>query len=399
MKETQPETLIDKKTFYIIYIATFLNAFHFAIPLYIESSYIKQVFSELVVNPDRYIGFAYAAAYLITFVLFLNIAKILRKLSNFKLAFIFILIEIFSLLGLAFVQDPFWNIVLFIIHLIAVGIIFFTLDLFLESFSNDNDTGSIRGVFLTILSTGTLIAPFIAGLILTDGDFWKLFLASAMLILPVLLFLYIRFRDFKDPEYDSVTFLEGVREIWARKNIRNIMYANFLLRFFYAWMVVYTPIYLNQYMGIDFSVIVGIIMPIALLPFILFEFALGKIADTRLGEKELLIAGFLIGAASVAIIPFVSTGHALVWAGVLFLTRIGAAFIESMSETYFFKKIDASDAHLIGYFRNLRPLAYIFGPLLASFFLFFVPFQYIFLALSAILLTGIIAAMGIKDTL
>jgi MFS family permease len=389
----------DKRTFYIIYIASFLNAFHLGLPLYIESSYLKEVFTQLFAEPDKYIGLVYSAAFFITFIIFINIAKILRAFTNYRLAFTLVALEVIALLGLAFLQNPIWNILLFVVHLIVAGMIYFSLDLFLESFSNDSDTGSIRGMYLTIMSTAMLMAPFIGGLILTDGDFWKLFLGSSVLIAPILLFLYIRFRDFAEPDYEDVSFIQGIKEIMKLKDIRNIMYASFLLRLFYTWMVIYTPIYLNQHIGLDFSVIVGIVMPIALLPFILLEFVLGKIADTKLGEKEMLITGFIITAITVAIIPFVESTNALVWAAVLFGTRVGASFIESMSETYFFKKIDATDAYLIGYFRNLRPVAYITGPLIASAALFFLPFEYTFLVLAGIMLTGIFSAAAIKDTL
>lgn len=390
---------IDKKTFYVIYIASFLNAFHFALPLYIESSYLKGVISDIVSQPEKYIGFVYSIAFFITFIIFINISKILRKLSNFRLAFILVIVEIFMLLSLAFIDSPIWNIAFFIIHLIVAGIIYFSIDLFLESFSNDGETGTIRGIYLTIMSISSLIAPFIAGLILVDGDFWKLFLASAVLMLPVLLILFIRFRNFKDPEYINISFINGLKEIISRKNIFNIMYSSFLLRLFYVLMVVYIPIYLHNNMDIDYSIIVGVIMPIALIPFILFQFILGKIADEVLGEKEILVAGFIITALTVGIIPFVDSTNALVWAAILFGTRVGASFIETMSETYFFKKINAGEAHLIGYFRNLRPVAYVVGPLIASITMIFLPFEYIFLVLALILLTGIISSMKIKDTL
>ena len=403
MTESQPalkQALIDRKTINVIYLASFLTAFHFALTIYIESSFIKDVLQLFSFsNTDQLVSLVYSTAAIITFIIFVNIGKLLRRYGNFAVSFSFIFVEILSLFGLATLQSPIILTSFFIVHLILVSIIFFSLDIFLESFSDDESTGSIRGIFLTVMSTAGLLAPFLGGLMLTNGDFWKLFYASAFLIIPVLLFIYIRFRNFKDPVYDDVSLLTGIKQIWAKKDIYKIMIANFILKLFYVWMVIYTPIYLHQNMGIDFQSIVGVIIPVALLPFIMFDFIIGRLADTKMGEKEILSIGFVIAAVATGAISFITSSNIFVWASVLFATRVGASFIEVMTETYFFKKIDATDAHLIGFFRNLRPLAYILGPLFAAGLMFFIELQYIFIVLAAILLFGLRYSLTIKDTL
>ncbi len=392
---------VTKKALYVIYILAFLTSFHFALPLYLESSFLEEVMTKLgIENIEKYVGLIYTTASLITFILFLNISKILKKIGNFRLAFYFILIEVLMLLGLTFtnVLSSIYIIFFFLVHIVAVNIIYFNLDLFLESFSNDKSTGTVRGLFFTAMNIAFVAAPFIAGLILTDGDFWKIFLISAAIMSLTLPLLFIQFNGYKDPKYDSVPCIDTFKEIWRRKNIYKIMSSMFILRFFYSWMIIYTPIYLNQVMGISFSQIVGIIMPIALLPFPLFQFVLGKIADSTLGEKELLTAGFIIAGFSTASLSFVTTPSIIVWAALLFITRIGASFIEMMVETYFYKKIDATDTHLIGYFKNMRPLAFLIAPLFATGFLVFYDYQYLFLVLGIVVFSGIYFSLTLKDT-
>jgi hypothetical protein len=398
---TLSKDLVNRKTFYVIYLLAFLSAFHFALPLYIESSFIEGIMGNLAIEDiGRYVGMVFAVSSLITFITFLNISKILRRIGNFTLAFSMIAIEVLALLGLALSDSlsPLLIIAIFAVHLIVVNIIFFNLDLFLESFSDDESTGTIRGIFLTAMNIAFVIAPFIAGLILTDGDFWKIFLAAAFIMTPTLILIYIRFRDYVDPQYDNVPFIQTIREIWRRKNVYKIMMSALLLRFFYSWMVIYTPIYLHIEMGIPFSEIVGFIMPIALLPFMLFEYILGKIADTKLGEKELLTIGFIIMGITTASITLVDTSNILIWAGMLFMTRVGATFVEMMTETYFYKKIDATDTHLIGYFKNLRPLSYLIAPTLATAVLVFLDYKYLFLILGIIMFFGIRYSLTIEDT-
>lgn len=398
---TLSKELVDKKTFYVIYLLAFLSAFHFALPLYIESSFIEGIMSNLPIEDiGKYVGIIFATSSLVTFITFLNISRILRKIGNFGLAFSMIAIEVLALLGLALSGSisPFLTIAIFAVHLIVVNIIFFNLDLFLESFTDDESTGTIRGIFLTAMNVAFVIAPLIAGLILTDGDFWKIFLAAAFIMTPTLILIYIRFRDYVDPNYEDVPFIGTIREIWNRKNVYKIMMSALLLRFFYSWMVIYTPIYLHMEMGIPFAQIVGFIMPIALLPFMLFEYILGKIADTKLGEKELLTIGFVIMGITTASITLVDTSNIAIWAAVLFMTRVGATFVEMMTETYFYKKIDATDTHLIGYFRNLRPLSYLIAPTLATAILVFFDYKYLFLILGIIMFFGVRYSMSIEDT-
>ena len=72
--------------------------------------------------------------------------------------------------------------------------------------------------------------------------------------------------------------------------------------------------------------------------------------------------------------------------------------VESTTEGYFFKHTDGSDADTIGFFRLLRPLSNIFGALLGSVALLYLPFNYIFLVLGLILASGIYFTHKLIDT-
>jgi MFS family permease len=163
-------------------------------------------------------------------------------------------------------------------------------------------------------------------------------------------------------------------------------------------MVIYTPIYLATRMNFSWGEI-GSILGIMLLPFIFLQFPLGEIADRRFGEKEILVIGFIITAISTGALSFLAPGTSLlVWAAILFATRIGAAAIEIMTETYFFKKIESSDTSLISFFRYTKPLSFVIGAAGASAFLAFADMKYMFLTLGIIMLSGIYFAVMIEDT-
>lgn len=136
-----------------------------------------------------------------------------------------------------------------------------------------------------------------------------------------------------------------------------------------------------------------------LLPFVLFAYPAGRIADRWLGEKELLTAGLgIMALSSIAInwIPGASIGW---WMAVLFATRVGASIVESMRDSYFYKHVDSDDVVVIDIFHIIWLLAYVVGPLFAMLCLRFVSYAELFPILGGVI--AILSApllWGLKDT-
>jgi MFS family permease len=161
-------------------------------------------------------------------------------------------------------------------------------------------------------------------------------------------------------------------------------------------MVIYSPIYLHEYLNFNWEQ-TAIIFTIMLIPFILVDYPLGYISD-KIGEKKILLFGFFISAFFTLLIPFITIPKIWIWALILFGTRVGAATIEVMSESYFFKEIGEKNADEISFFRNTFPLSYIIAPLLAIPVLLLTPsFEYIFFVLGAIMLLGLFTTLRLKD--
>lgn len=349
------------------------------------------------------VGIIFSIAAVFTTIFTFLFPRFLRRFGNYRTTLTTMGLEIITLVSLAifsstFAVNPLIIISLFILHQILTNIIFLNLDSFVEAFSEDSKTGSTRGIFMTVLNVAIAIAPFVAGLMLTDHDFWKIYLAAAAFMVLGFFVIAKNFKNYIDPAYTVTSFKKTFRVVVKSHDLHSIIFMRFLLEFFFAWMVIYTPIYLNKHMGIPVSDILSIIIPIALIPFIIFEVGLGKIADSRLGEKEILTAGFIILAISTAGLSLITTTSVIVWAGALFLTRTGASMVEVMTESYFYKKIGPTDIHLTTFMRTMRPSAYIIGPILGSFALLFVDYRYLFLILGIIMLAALPYALTIKDT-
>jgi MFS family permease len=162
-------------------------------------------------------------------------------------------------------------------------------------------------------------------------------------------------------------------------------------------MVIYVPIYLHTGLGFAWSEL-GIIFTVMLLPFVLFEWPAGELADRLWGEKEIMSAGFLITCASLIVMPFVGKVF-WAWMVILFVSRVGASLIESMTESYFFKHINASDTGLISIFRLTRSVSFAFGATLGVLALNFFSFEKIFFVVAVLVLFGLKESLSLKDTL
>src|SRR5262249_53707709 len=142
-------------------------------------------------------------------------------------------------------------------------------------------------------------------------------------------------RKLPDPRYDRIKTLKFLRKFFKDKH-RTLAYSvNFLLQLFYVWMVIYTPIYLSQHLGFSWQEI-GTIFAVMLTPFLFLPYRMGTYADKG-NERNMLMLGFFIAGISCVVIFFVSAREVWLWALLLFSTRIGAATIEVLSDTYFFK--------------------------------------------------------------
>lgn len=383
--------MAKKKMFRILYSAGFLFAIHFAFIAYIDSSFLSKFVGE------KYVGLIFTVSAILSIFALSKASLILSKIGNYITTISLLALETFLLIGLASIKTAWITIPLFIIHYAILTILGLNFDIFIEHFSDNEKTGSVRGTFLTIVNLSWVIAPIIAGLILTNSDFWKIYILSVFAIIPVFAIIFLKFKEVPDNHYKHPPFWETIKRVFENKNIYKIFLISFLLNFFFSWMIIYTPIYLSHHIGFTWHKI-GIIFTIMLLPYVLFELPLGKLADWKFGEKEFLTIGFIIIGISTMTMAFIDSRNFLIWAAILFITRIGGSFIEISSESYFFKQIDDTDTNIISFFRNTRPLAFIIAPIIATVILRIFPYQYLFLILGIIMIFGLRYSLTLRDT-
>jgi len=383
------------RNFGALYIAVTLLSFHWAIVLYINSSFIGQFVS------DSAIGILYTVSSALTILSFLFISRVLHRVGNYKLTLLLTLLEIGALIGMAFADTLRVAIPLFMVHQAVVPLILFNLDVYMERMigRSEKQTGGKRGLYLAVMSLAGAIAPLATGFLVSNdsGSFSFVYISSALLLIPFLVVIIRYFRTFSDPRYSEIEVLGTLRAFWMEKDVRNVFFAHFLLQLFFAWMVIYTPLYLATEIGLDWAQI-GLILFAGLMAYVFFEYPIGIIADRYTGEKEMMFLGFAIIALSTGYIAFITTASIGVWMLVMFCTRVGASFVETTTESYFFKHTRGTDANIISFFRITRPLSYVIGALLGSLTLLYLPFHLLFLVLAALLLPAFFFVGALKDT-
>ena len=385
--------LTRNKLLLATFIMTILYAFHYGLPLYTSSSFLRQYFSSEMVSG------IYALGSFITLLLSIHLTKYVRRYHTYTFTFALVIVDIISTFIFVFSQNLYLLSFFFIVHFCVSALIYILLSMFIENLSPHAETGMIRGMFLTLLNLGILISPFISASLLSHSGYTAIYVVASIILIPFLFFLKRYFQHMPDPAYHTIDMFNAGIAAFKNVNLKGALISALLLECFYAVMVIYSPLYLTS-MGIPLTVYLSAILPVALIPFVIMPYELGIIADNKLGEKELMILGLVLMALTTLSIVVVSTTNIIIWAVILILSRIGAACVETMTFTYYFKKINAQDASLVALFGNMRSFAIIivgaFGAILAPLLINYPAI--IFIVLGLALLFGVTYVIPIKDT-
>lgn len=376
-----------------VFVTTFFLSLNFGSLIYVNSTYLGNFFGPNLVSALFIVGAIGNAA------LFFSMPWALRIFGKKRLLFITLLILLASTLGLNFSSTAFAIASAFAIYSSFLFIAYFVLDIFLEKESTDGYTGEIRGLYFSTMNAGIALGPMLLSILDIGDELKRIYLVGAMLlIIPFLISIWILLtRKHSHISHTAYSPRLPFGVWWRHRSLRAVTFAKLTLEIFFAIMVIYTPIYLHGVMGFEWSEL-GIIFTVMLLPFVFLEWPAGELADRLWGEKEMMTAGFFISGAMLLIMPFMDKTF-FGWMAILFASRVGAALIEIMTESYFFKKIDAGDAGLISIFRLARPVGIIAGSVIGAASLAVFSVEKVFFVLAAVILFGMLEALHVRDTL
>ena len=330
-----------KKLLPIFLIGFFFSA-HLSLLAYINSTMLS-FFVE-----DKWVSIIFIISSALSLALVFVIPKLIKKMGNSRFTTITLTLSIILLFLIGNYSNINLIIPIFILYYAFTNIISYSIDIFIEHYSKKGVIGNIRGLYLTLTSLGWVIMPFISGILTTDYSYKIVYIIASLLLIITIFILVISQRNFKDSIYHDYNGSEIFKELKNMPEIRRIITLNFLLQFYFSWMVIYLPLYLKTFIGFN-NFQLGTIFSIMLLPFVLFEYPAGKIADKiKNGEKIIIIIGLITMGFSTILFSLITIKSLLIYSSILFITRIGASIFQVSNDSYFFKRIDDKQTGLIG---------------------------------------------------
>jgi MFS family permease len=182
-------------TFLVLLVFSFFFSAQVALTIYIDSSFLSETISKSVLigdgsiwkDPDNLVGAIYTISSLFTILALMVVPTILRRIGNYRATLAAVILHMLGLLGLG-LSDSAWLIIpMFIIANTLTSVLYFNLDIFLERYSKDEDTGKIRGMFMSFSSIAWLLPPLFAGYIVEAKGFQMVYLCAALLIFPIII--------------------------------------------------------------------------------------------------------------------------------------------------------------------------------------------------------------------
>lgn len=346
-----------------------------------------------------YTGLVIAGGALVAVILFPFQPNLVARFGAQRLALVFATAEMLALFALATAPGPLAGILLVAVTMAIQPFLAYELDLLLEAtMTEESSTGRVRATFLTAYNIAGLVAPLLIGALIANSEAYEnVFLVAAVMLIP-----FIALFSTRHLPRGAAPNISNMREslvcIMRDRDLAAVTFGHLLLYLFFALAPFYTPVYLHVELGIPWSDL-GWMFSIMLLPYVLIQYPAGIIADRFLGDKELMFVGFILTGVSFASIGFFTSSTPLiVIVCVLFVSRIGTALVEGMTEGHFFRRMSEKDVNSVSIFRGIWPLTEMLAPVAGSLILLFGSFEMFFILVGGfVAVAGVISSLLIRD--
>lgn len=376
-----------------IYLISFVFSFSVALTTFVNSSLLDKIFGDL------YVGILYIIASAISLVTLGMAPRLVKALGAYKLTILALIINVLGSLILIKSNTQIGSAVGFFMFFPSIPLTYFCLDLFIEHFSKTSSTGRNRGLYLLAINSGWLFAPLIVGQIIISGNFGPVYHFAQIVSIGALLLVLSFIKKYHDPKYLRQNLVQTLRGLKNNIQIKNAIKLNFILQSFYAFMVIYTPIYLVNYFGLNWAQM-GTIFSIMLSAFVMLQYPVGVLTDRKkIKNLHAIIFGLLVITVTLFGFYNLKPGSAVILIGfTLFMTRVGAAIYESSVEYFFFSRSDDSNSNYISLFRDMAPLAYVIAPAIGTIIIKFIALKNIFIFLAVfMIIAGLLTITRIKN--
>lgn len=377
----------------VLSIGNFFSAAHFFLVAYVMAPYLA------LFMPAEQTGLVVSLGAVVTLAVFPFVPRLVRAFGPRRIAIALASVQAVVLFVLALSPSLVFAVLCIALACAISPFIAYQLDLLLEAtIREEGATGRVRTLFITASSAALIATPLLIGALLgTSENYALVFLAASVSLAPfIALLLLERLPEGEPPHLSKLRVTCAC--LWSDPDLRAATLGNGVLQFFFHLAPFYIPLYLHSVLGFPWSEL-GWIFAVMLLPFVFVEYPAGWFADRYIGDKELMIAGFIIAGVAFAAVGLITATTPL-WliAAILFVSRIGGALMEAMVEGHFFRRVSERDATTISAFRMMRPLGALVAPLFASALLLTGNYLLFFLVSGALITAlGVVVAIPLRD--
>lgn len=311
-------------------------------------------------------------AFVISFICSLKLIKMINKKHTFYTTLF--------ILSLTFISSIFlWlsnNILLIslfsVLLIIGLLLLLTIINLFLEEFTNIRNVGLARSINLIINHAAIIVGLITGGYILkNDSEIHIIFALIAFMHIPLFYIFKKYYKNLADPIYRNADLSHTFQKLKHNKDIKGIVISALGVESFFTIISFFLPLYLITKLNIDPFLYFSVILPVAMLPYLILPFILEELSE-HYGEKEMLIFGYMIIFVLCALIPFIESNNIIIWAVILILTRVGTSIIDTMNNIYFYKKIHYNDIGAINIFTNTKTIGSLLGTFVIALTLFII---------------------------
>jgi len=340
---------------------------------------IFPTFIESILKNEAFVGYFYSLTSIAMVLAGLASAYFYKKFSRINLLYFFLLTVSLTTFFFMFVGTIYNLVPLELLRIFSALIIFMSLSLMVRDFTAPTNLEKTTGVYFLFNNVGWLVGPVVGGVIAKYAGYEPVFVLSGFSFMGALIYvihqqLVRRHPALLAPRINIEAVVKENRfKAFFRSSGRRKAYAILIAYFMWSALKVVTiPLFVKDMgYGSDMS---GLILSLAIIPFVLLEVPVGIYASKR-GLKLPIGAGFLIISFCLFIV-FLSPWFFL---DILFLilANIGAAFIEPLTDVYFHRNTTKDEAYdMYGIFVTAHPVGKFISPFIISTVLLFLPFSW-----------------------
>lgn len=364
-------------------LAIALSAIETIWPVYLESFGLS----------TSSIGFISASLVLVSVTSSLLSIPLFNKIKSYNILIITLLVFASSYMILYL----FNNLMLFLIitYIIVVFLILKieSFDIVFRDSSSQKKLAEDEGKLWSLTNVGWLIGPLLAGLIASQFNIANVFLlASIASIISFIILLGVKTPPQKKKEMD-INIFRNLKTYIKTKNLLVAYSFGVGIEVWWSLVYIYMPLFIiKSNLGVHW---VGIFLSLVVLPLIISEYRVGKIAKL-IGFRNFFFTGFFVFSL-ISLILFLINDIKISIILVI-MASFGMALLEPMRQTYFFSIIkNYEEEKYYPIFATSGELGKFLGKVIIATVLLYLPPRFAFITMTFLMLIFTLISASVKE--